>query len=379
MKIEDLRTEIDKIDDEMAELFEKRMDIAGKVAETKKKTGKTVQDRRRENDIISRLMKNTDDEYKYYIKTFCSTLFNLSRSYQNSLITDNHELSQLINKTVEDTDKLFPDSAIVACQGMDGAYSQIAAEKLFKVPNVTFFKSFDAVFHAVEKGLCKYGVLPIENSDNGSVTQVYDLMKQRNFYIVRSISLKIDHFLLAKPGTKEGDIKTIYSHEQAIGQCSKYIESLKDVDVKVCENTAVAAKLVSESDDKNVAAISSHDCAELYGLSVINEDIQNTDNNYTRFICISKNLEVYPGSDKISIMLTVPHKPGSLFELMGMFAASGLNLTKLESRPISGRDFEFMFYFDFEASVYADDVLSLLDGLNQNLDQFKFLGSYIEK
>ncbi len=379
MKIEDLRTEIDNIDDEISELFQKRMKIAEDVAEYKKESGKSVLDKRREKQVLTRLIGNADPEYKYYIKTLYSMIFNLSKSYQSSKLIDDHSLSDLIREKVKATNNEFPEDAVVACQGIEGAYSQLAGEKLFKLPNVMFFESFNAVFHAVEKGLCKYGILPIENSSNGSVTQVYDLMRERNFYIARSISLKIDHCLLVKPGMDIKKVKIIYSHEQAIAQCSKYLESLKDVEIKICENTAVAAQMVSEIDSDNGAAISSRDCAGLYGLDILDDTIQNNDNNYTRFICISKDLEIYPGSDRMSIILTVPHRPGTLFELMSKFAATGLNLTKLESRPMKGRDFEFMFYFDFEASVYSEDALSLLDDLSVTLDQFKFLGSYTEK
>lgn len=379
MNLDEMRNEINSIDDELTELFYKRMNIAKQVAEHKRESGKIVLDKRRENEIMTRLLNNSPDEYRYYTKTLYSTIFNLSRSYQNHILTDDHTLSTFINEMVKKTKNDFPETATVACQGIDGAYSQIAGEKLFKIPNIMFFESFDAVFHSVEKGLCQYGVLPIENSSNGSVTQVYDLIKERNFFIARSISLKIDHSLLAKSGVSIKDIKTIYSHEQAIGQCSKFIDSLDGVEVKVCENTAVAARMVADSDEKNVAAISSRDCASLYGLNIVEEMVQNNDNNYTRFICISKNLEIYPGSDKMSIMLTVPHRPGSLFELMSKFASTGLNLTKIESRPMKGRDFEFMFYFDFEASVYSEAALNLLDDLASNLEQFKFLGSYTEK
>lgn len=379
MDLEKMRSEIDRIDDEISKLFQQRMDIVVDVAEFKKNTGKTIEDRRRETAIINRLIKNGDKKYQYYIKALYSSLFNLSRSYQNSLILKEHQLSSFIKEKVEETPKEFPESAVVACQGIDGAYSQIVAEKLFKIPTVVFFESFDAVFHAVETGLCKYGVLPIENSSTGSVTQVYDLMKERNFYVARAMSLKVDHCLLAKTGVNLNKIKTIYSHEQAILQCSKFLEQLKDVKVKSCENTAVAARLVAEADSDDVAAISSQDCASLYGLTILDEDIQNSENNYTRFICITKDLEIYPGADKMSVMLNVPHKPGSLFELMSKFTSTGLNLTKLESRPFKRGSFEFMFYFDFEADINSESALNLLDDLSVNLNQFKFLGSYSEK
>ncbi len=241
-----------------------------------------------------------------------------------------------------------------------------------------YFNSFEGVFNAVEKGLCQYGILPIENSSYGSVGTVYDLMRNYNFHIVKSIRLRINHSLLAKPGTKLKDVKEIFSHEQAIGQCGEFLKTLKDVKITICENTARAAKMVAESERDDVAAICSRDCMELYGLESLNNNIQVSDNNYTRFICISKNLEIYPGANKISLMLTLPHRPSSLYHMIAKFAALGVNLTKLESRPVPGSDFEFMFYFDMEASVYSPELVNLLGQLENQPELFVFLGSYSE-
>ena len=182
---------------------------------------------------------------------------------------------------------------------------------------------------------------------------------------------------MAKPGTKKSDIKVIYSHEQALGQCS---EMLANMDVKVipCENTAVAAKMVSESADNSVAALSSKPCAELYQLEILEENTQNNENNYTKFICISKKLEIYPGAKKISLMMTLPHKPGSLYEMIAKFSALGINLTKLESRPIPNKDFEFMFYFDLDISVYDQAVFNLFAQLEHGTEAFEFMGCYTE-
>ena len=241
-----------------------------------------------------------------------------------------------------------------------------------------YFNSFEGVFTAVEKGLCQYGILPIENSSYGSVGTVYDLMQNYNFHIVKGIRLRISHNLMAKPGTKMSDIKEIVSHEQAIGQCGDFLKDLKDVKITICENTAIAAKIVAESDRNDIAAISSKECVDLYGLEILKKHIQISDNNYTRFICISKKLEIYPGANRISLILSLPHVPRSLYHTIAKFAALGVNLTKLESRPIPGSDFEFMFYFDLDASVYSPELINLLSELESQPETFVFLGCYTE-
>lgn len=224
------------------------------------------------------------------------------------------------------------------------------------------------------------GCFPLENSTAGSVKQIYDLMlRHSSFKIVRSTRLKIDHNLVAKKGTKLEDIKEIFSHPQAISQCSAYLEKLgKDVKITPCENTAAAAEAVAQSDRKDVAAIASHSCVALYGLERLAADIQDRSNNYTRFICISRSLEIYPGADKMSLMFSLPHRPGTLYSVITKFATLGLNLTKLESRPIPGKDFEFMFYFDASVSAHSEELLKLLAELEGTLEQFSFLGCYTE-
>jgi chorismate mutase/prephenate dehydratase len=261
-----------------------------------------------------------------------------------------------------------------------GAYSGIAAEKLFELADVTYFKNFDAVFQAVEKGFCKYGVLPIENSSAGSVNQVYDLMKEHKFYIVRSVRLSVSHNLIAKKDVKKEDIKEIYSHEQALSQCKKYLEKFPLAKVTPCANTAVAAKMLIDSGRKDAAAICSRECAELYGLKILENNIQDSDNNYTRFILIAKEMEFYENANKISIMTTLPqNSAGSLNKLLSKFSNLGINLTKLESRPIVGSGFEFMFYFDFECDIKDKGVQNLIGELDDSTEQFTFLGAYKER
>jgi chorismate mutase/prephenate dehydratase len=266
----------------------------------------------------------------------------------------------------------------VACQGVEGAYSQIACEKMFKNPFIMYFKNFEAVFTAIEQGLCQYGILPIENSTAGSVKKVYDLMIKRNFSIVRTFRLKIDHNLLAKPGAKIEQIREVYSHEQALNQCSEFLAQHPNIKIVPVENTAIAAQMVAQSDRADVAAISSRNCAELYSLNCLVSGVQDKGNNRTRFICISKNLEIYPGSDKTSIMMVLNHRPGALYKVLARLYTLGINVTKLESRPIPDREFEFMFYFDLETSIYSNEFVQLMCELDELCEEFKYLGSYTE-
>jgi len=383
MKLDDLRLEIDAIDEKLIELFIKRMGVSLKVAEYKKEKNLPVINPERERNILNkvsdRVLEKSGAELDTYARVFFSTLFDVSRSRQNLFLSGKSEIMQRAIKAMKETPVLFPEKATVACQGLEGAYSQLACEKLFKLPTIMYFNTFENVFGAVEKGLCQYGMLPIENSSAGSVGEVYDLMKNHNFSIAKSVKLHIKHALLGNPGTKLSDIKEIYSHEQALNQCGNFLKDLKNVKIKVCENTAEAAQKVKLLADCRSAAISSKNCAPLYGLDVLDDHIQNSDNNYTRFICISKNLEIYPGANKISLMLSVPHRPLSLYHVIAKFAALGLNMSKLESRPVPGSDFDFMFYFDIDGSLHSERVLTLMSQLENELDFFVFLGNYPEE
>ncbi len=378
MNIQELRGKIDSIDTQLVELFTQRMEAAAQIADYKKANNLPIFVPAREREILQDVAQKAGPEMANYTRVLYSMLFELSRSYQSKRNRETTPLYKQITNSIENTPKLFPQAPMVACQGVEGAYSQIACEKIFKAPFIMYFKSFDGVFNAIEQGLCQYGVLPIENSTAGSVKKIYDLMIHHNFSIVRTFRLKVDHNLLANPGTKLSDIKEIYSHEQAINQCADFLKNHPDVKIIPVENTAVAAQQVSTSGRKDVAAISSHACQELYNLTSLADSIQDKGNNRTRFICISKNLEIYPGSDKTSIMMILSHKPGSLYKVLARMYTLGINVIKLESRPIPDRDFEFMFYFDLETSIYSDEFVQLMCELDTLCEEFKYLGSYTE-
>ena len=378
MELKDLRNEIDIIDDQLVKLFCQRRDVAAKIADYKKEKSLPIFVPAREREKLQAVAKMAGTDMASYTRALYSMLFELSRSHQSKRNGKISPLYNQITQAIERTPKLFPQSPMVACQGVEGAYSQIACEKIFKSPLIMYFKNFEGVFSAIDKGLCQYGILPLENSTAGSVKKVYDLMIQHNFSIVRAFRLKVDHNLLAKPGTKIADIKEIYSHEQAIGQCSEYLQSLHGVTIIPVSNTAVAAEMVANSVRTDIAALSSRACADLYGLECLASSIQDKGNNHTRFICISKNMEIYPGSDKTSIMMVLPHRPGSLYKFLARLYVLGINVTKLESRPIPDRDFEFMFYFDLETSVYSEEFVQLMCELDDLCEEFKYLGSYRE-
>ena len=378
MELNDLRIELDKIDREMVSLFEKRMRVCEDVARWKMANDRPVLDASREKEKLQSVAEQLPQDLQEYGLSLYSLLMELSRSSQTRLMGHEKDLTHAIQTAIDTTAPLFPPSAMVACQGVAGAYSQQAAEKLFRHPNVMYFSNFEAVFAAIEKGLCRYGVIPLENSTAGSVNMVYDLMMRHNFRIVRSVRLKVDHNLLARPGAKLADIREVYSHEQAIGQCSTFLQAHPEIRVVRCANTAEAARLVSQSDRRDIAALSSRACAELYGLQNLAPSCQNQGNNYTRFICISRALEIYPGADRTSLMVVLPHRPGSLYKLLSRFYALGINLNKLESRPLPDRDFEFMFYFDLDTSVYSPQFLQLMGELDTVCESFTYLGSYSE-
>ena len=376
MDLQDYRAQLDQIDDQIVSLFTQRMETVRNVADYKKEHNTPVLHAGRERDILYRVTGACGEELQEYTRILFSTLLELSRDYQeNRLNTGESALCREIAEAAKSSGQ-FPSRAVVACQGAEGAYSQIACTKMFALPQIMYFGRFDGVFRAVETGMCRYGILPIENSSAGSVTEVYDLMEKYNCKIVRSLKLKVEHCLLARPGVKQADIKEVVAHEQALNQCGDFLKS-SGVKVTVFDNNARAAQYVSESGRTDLAAIASAGCADLYGLEILSSRVANTDHNYTRFICISRNLEIYDGSNKITFVASASQRPGSLYSLIAKFATRGLNICKLESRPIPGKDFEFRFYFDVEASVQDPDTQTVLSQLEKE-EFFTFLGAYGE-
>lgn len=376
----DIRGELDAIDNEIASLYSKRLDLSREIAEAKKASGTPIANPAREREILARVAHVVGPDRADGAALLFTTLFGLSKALQREVIFGESDVTRQIAKAAAETPATFPAEAMVACQGTEGAYSQLAASRLFKFPTIFFFTTFDDVFNAVEKGMCQYGILPIENSSAGSVTAVYDQMVRHNFSIVRAVRLPIGHVLLGRRGAKLGVIREVTSHTQALQQCSRFLASHPEIRQTPAVNTAVAARTLAESGRGDLAAIASRECAEIYGLDILAEDIANVQSNFTRFICISKNPEIYPDSRKISLMMSLPHKPGSLGGILAKFSSIGVNLTKLESRPVPGSDFEFRFTFEFEAEPRNGKAMRLISELSQDpeIEHFSFLGAYAE-
>ncbi|NCB50643.1 MAG: bifunctional chorismate mutase/prephenate dehydratase [Clostridia bacterium] len=378
MELSELREKIDVLDDEMQKLFAERMTLSREIAHCKAEKSLPVLNKSREREILARVCGQSG-EFKQYSHRLFLTLFELGRAYQDTLGTYRSDVKEKVEAALRKAPEPFPQAGTVACQGVEGSYSQMAAERMFPRGNITFFKTFEAVFEAVKSGFCEFGILPIENSSGGSVRAVYDLLCRKDVNIVRSERLCIRHELLAKPGTGLSDVREIHSHPQALDQCGNFLKKLKDgVRIIPCENTASAAEHAALSEDSGVAAIASHSCGKLYGLAPVETDIQDSDNNYTRFICITKDPAIYPGADRVSLVLACEHRPGGLYEILAKMAALEVNLLKLESRPIVGSDFEFSFFFELQASCADPAILSMLESLEQSCEDFVFLGNYQE-
>lgn len=376
MELSALRAEIDGIDSQLIELFVRRMEVSEEIAACKQQAGLPVLNKEREREVLNSVSEAAGP-YRLYAGRLFSTLMTLSKARQGEYLQRDSELQRRVIEARNTSSACFPRTGRIACQGVEGGNSQAACDQLFPQGNLLYVKSFQAVFEAVRAGLCDFGVVPLENSLNGSVRAVYELLQQSDCSIVRTLRLSINHALLAKPGTSLEQIHTIYSHEQALGQCSGYLSGTTAKAVS-CANTAVAAKLVSESDDAGIAAIASPGCASLYGLSVLAEGIQDYARNDTLFACIAPKPMVYDGANRIALMLSCSNTPGALCDLLSAIAATGINLSKLESCPAAGTNFEYFFLLELEASLHDPQVLSLLTQMEQSCDMLRFLGAYAQ-
>lgn len=375
MGLEPIRQEIDEIDKQLIALFRQRMDCAKQVGEYKKKHGLPVLNTEREGKILDAVEKD-GGEYGYAARLLFSNIMELSRALQHDITGSGKEMRTLLENAEYELDTCSPDIKI-ACQGIKGANAHEAASRLFPYSPILFCAGWNDVFQAVQDGSADYGVLPVENSSAGSVSDVYDLILKYRFYIAGALDLKIEHVLCALPQSTLSNITQVWSHPQGLAQCSEYIAQNGLMAVP-CSNTAVAAKMVQDEKRLCCAAICSEQAAQEYGLKVLLRSFQNSSENCTRFIVISKKLYIPQSADKISLCFSLPHVTGSLYHVLCRFSCHGLNLTKIESRPMPGKSFEYLFYLDFSGNVRSARVMNLMCALSQELPEFSFLGNYKE-
>lgn len=376
MDLLELRKQINEIDSQLIPLLLQRMEVAKGVAEYKIANGMPVLDEAREQQILDNVASKCGEQGEA-IKTVFAATMDASRALQHKIIGGGKELRDSVNKAIHG-ECLTANGEPIACQGVDGAYSGKAANALFPDSPINFYKQFEDVFEAVNQNKARFGIIPVENSTAGSVHESYDLIMKYRFYVVGAYDLKISHCLCAKEGTEYNSINEVYSHPQALSQCNVFLKSFDFTGVNY-SNTAAAAKFVANSDRNDIAVICSEDAAKKYGLQIIKKNIQNVTNNTTRFIVISKELVIDNDAEKISLIFSAPHRTGSLYRVLGRFSMAGLNLTKLESRPVANGKFDYYFYADIMGSVGDSSTLDLLCALSDELPEFTFLGNYHEE
>lgn len=373
MSLDNIRKEIDTIDTQLVQLLKKRMDCSLKVAEIKRAENLPVYHPGREQEIIDRIIQN-GGEYGEYIGEIYRYLMACSRELQHTRLCDGQ--NSFLPRNIEES---LDISGNIACYGNTGAFTHLALMGAFGEDNINpvFYDSFEKVFKAVDSGLVKFGIVPVENSSAGSVSQVYDLLLKYQTFIVGSVNMPICHNLLAVPGADIKSVKTVYSHPQALSQCDDFI---KEQGFEPLEyfSTATAAKMVAEKGDISIAAIGSSYCAKENNLKILKESIQSFKRNKTRFILLSKTPIIPKDREKISLVFTLPHTPGSLQKILTRFSLHGLNLTKLESRAGKNGDFETCFYLDFLGDIQNEKTQALLQALKAELPDFTFLGNYKE-
>lgn len=375
MNLEEIRKEIDQIDQELIQLFCKRMECSKQVAQYKAENNMPILNTKREQEILERVFVQAG-EYGESTKLLYTTIMELSRALQHDMLGSGAELRNTIDNALIEIPFSSPNVR-VACFGKEGTYAHAASRKIFSNAEPIFCGKFRNVFEAVSKGEAEFGVIPIENSSAGSVIDVYDLMLEYRFYICAAVDIPINHCLAALPGTTLEQIQDVYSHPQALSQCSEFLR-FRDLKTVTCESTALAATKISQNNNPSLAAICSEEAAIDNGLDILLRQFQNNKNNCTRFIVISKNLFISENAEKISLCFSLPHVTGSLYSTLCRFAVHGLNLTKIESRPITGKAFEYLFYLDFSGNVHNANVLNLLCALSDELSEFSFLGNYKE-
>lgn len=374
MDLLELRGQIDAIDEQIVDLYEKRMDISRQVAEYKIKTGKKVFDKQREQEKLEKVKSLTHNDFNSHgIEELFEQIMSMSRKLQYRLLTENGSLGRLPFIGV---DELETKRARVVFQGIEGAYSQAAMMQYFGDQINSFHvDTFRDAMSAIDEGSADFAVLPIENSTAGIVNEIYDLLQEYENYIVGEQIIPIEHCLLGVSGTKLSDIKTVYSHPQSLMQCAKYLGNHEWKQISM-QNNAFAAKKVADDGDKSQAAIAGEHAGKLYGLEVLQKGVNHSGTNSTRFIIVTNQKIFRKDAKKVSICFEVPHESGSLYHMLSHFIYNNLNMTKIESRPIEDRNWEYRFFIDFEGNLADSAVKNALRGLRDEARNMKILGNY---
>lgn len=373
--LEELRNQLDEIDNRMAELYQMRMDVCQQVGEYKVKAGRKVYDRQREKDKLADVASKVQGEFnKKGIKELYSQLMSMSRKLQYQRLVEAGALGRLPFIQIHSLDK---ENARVVFQGTEGAYGQAAMNQFFgEDVNCFHVRTFRDAMEAIEEGSADFAVLPIENSSAGSVNEMYDLLDEFENYIVAETILPVVHTLSGLPGTRLSEIKRVYSKAEALMQTTRFLDDHSDWQRISVVNTAIAAKKVLEDQDKAQAAVCSTYAAKIHGLEVLVDEINDEADNSTRFIVVTNQKIFLKDASKISIEFELPHESGSLYNILSHFIYNDLNMTKIASRPIKGRPWEYCFFVDFEGNLEDPAVKNAIRGLREEATNLKILGNY---
>lgn len=375
MDLLELRGKLDGIDEQIVKLYEERMEICSQVADYKIKTGKKVLDREREEEKLRKVCALTHNELNAHgVQELFEQIMSASRKLQYSKLAEQGAGGKLPFIGV---DKLDTESARVVFQGAEGAYSQMAMLQYFgSSVNSFHVDTFRDAMGAIEEGSADYAVLPIENSTAGIVNEIYDLLVEYENYIVGEQIIKIEHCLMGLPGSDMAQIKTVYSHPQSLMQSARYLNAHDNWRQISMQNNAFAARKVSEDKDFSQAAIASEQAAKIYGLDILERGVNQSDTNSTRFIIVTNQKIFLKDAGKVSLCLEVAHESGSLYHMLSHIIYNNLNMTKIESRPIEGRNWEYRFFIDFEGNLADTAVKNALRGLREEARMMKILGNY---
>lgn len=379
-ELKQYRAEIDIIDRQLADLFQQRMAVVDKVGQYKLERGIPVLDSRREQEVLAQKATLAHDEaMSADLTAIFENLMAISRRRQRKLIDEGAGNPDYDRCKRAMADRRAPIvNPKVVYQGVAGAYSEMACINFFgaEAENVGV-EQFEDAFLALKEGKADYAVLPIENSTSGAIRQVYDLMSEYDCYIVGETTVKVEHCLMAPRGASLDTITHVYSHEQGLFQSDHFLNTHPDWVQVPCADTAGAGQYVAQTGDVTKAAICSERAAELYGLEILVRGTNHNANNTTRFVVVSPVMELRHGADKISTVFSLPHEAGSLHRIMSIFAVNGLNMTKLESRPMPGHTWEYMFFLEFTGSLTAPEMDGILHELSQTAAQFRVLGNFV--